>query len=144
MPKVCKKCGGEVKMEDRFCMHCGMPLEKEPVKESVYEEKQDEHKAEILSVWDYLLMMILMVIPVVNIIVCILWIVGKTGNPNRRNFAKAWLILAVVGTILSGILTFGLIEFFVLDHYVSPDYQFQHTFPETEFLDDFPVTLDEI
>ena len=140
MSKVCKKCGGAVEMKDQFCMHCGMPLEKEPV----YEEKQDENKAEILSVWDYLLLLILMAIPVVNIIVCILWIVGKNGNPNRRNFAKAWLIIAVAGTILSVILTFGLIEFFVLDNYVSPDYQFQHTFPETEFLQDFPLVLDEI
>lgn len=139
MSRVCKKCGGAVKMEDQYCMHCGMPLEKEPI----YEEKQDENKAEILSMWDYLLMLILLAIPVVNIIVCILWIVGKSGNPNRRNFAKAWLILAVVGTILSGILAFGAVQFLVLDNYVSPDYEFHHTFPEEEFLQEFPIIMNE-
>lgn len=140
MARTCKKCGGEVAMQDQYCMHCGTPLEKEPV----YEEKQDENKAEILSMWDYFLMLILMAIPVVNIIVCIIWIMNREGNPNRRNFAKAWLVLAVVGTILSVILTFGAVQFFVLDNYVSPNYQFHHTFPEGEFLQEFPIELDQI
>ena len=89
MSRLCKKCGNEVKMEDQFCMHCGMPLEKE---ESVREEEsKSQNQGAVLSMWDYVLMMILMAIPVVNIVVCILWIISKNGNPNRRNFAKAWL-----------------------------------------------------
>ena len=141
MSRTCKKCGGVVKMEDQFCMHCGMPLEKE---EPVKEEKRDESQAEVLSFWDYLMMLILLAIPVVNFIVCILWIVGKNGNPNRRNFAKAWMVIAVVGTILSGILAYGAFQFIVMDHYVSPDYQFQHTFPEEEMLENFFMEMDEI
>ena len=106
MSRVCKKCGGTVKAEDSFCMHCGMPLEKEePFKEETI--KENENKTDVLSVWDYLLMLIILAIPVVNIIVCIFWIIGKNGSPNRRNLAKAWMILAVAGTLLSGALTFA-------------------------------------
>ncbi|MBQ9091802.1 MAG: zinc ribbon domain-containing protein [Anaerotignum sp.] len=141
MSRVCKKCGGAVKMEDQFCMHCGMPLEKE---EPVREGRQDDNKAEILSMGDYLMMLILLAIPVVNFIVCILWIISSNGNPNRRNFAKAWMIVAVVGTVLSGILAFGAVQFFVLDHYVSPDYEFHHTFPEEEFLQELPIIMGEV
>ena len=142
MSRLCKKCGNEVKMEDQFCMHCGMPLEKE---ESVREEEsKSQNQGAVLSMWDYVLMMILMAIPVVNIVVCILWIISKNGNPNRRNFAKAWLVVGVAGTILAGILSYGLFHFIVMEHYVAPDYQFQYTIPETEFLDNFPIALDEV
>ncbi|MBQ2880326.1 MAG: zinc ribbon domain-containing protein [Anaerotignum sp.] len=145
MSRVCKKCGGAVKEEDTFCMHCGMPLEKEePKREGFAKEERMDNRAEVLSMGDYLLMLILLSIPVVNFIVCILWIAGRNGNPNRRNFAKAWMVIAVVGTILSGILAYGAFQFIVMDHYVSPDYQFQHTFPEEEMLENFFMEMDEI
>jgi len=141
MSITCKKCGGTVKMEDQFCMHCGMPLEKE---EPVKEEKRDESQAEVLSFWDYLMMLILLAIPVVNIVVCILWIVGKNGNPNRRNFAKAWMVLAVIGTILSGVLAFGAFQFLVMDHYVDINQPIEYRTPEEQFINDFLTDLNEI
>lgn len=146
MSRTCKKCGGTVKVEDQFCMHCGMPLEKEePVREhSAREENQDDHKAEVLTMWDYLLMLILMAIPVVNFIVCILWIISSNGNPNRRNFAKAWMIVAVVGTILSGLLAFGAFQFIVMDHPVNIHEHIEYSIPEEQFIDNFLTELDEV
>ena len=141
MSGICKKCGGTVKAEDQFCMHCGMPLEKE---EAAREENRNENKAEVLSMGDYLLMLILMAIPVVNFIVCIFWIISSNCNPNRKNFAKAWLILAVVGTILSGILTFGLFQFIVMDHPVNIHEHIEYSIPEEQFIDDFLTDLNEI
>ena len=137
----CKKCGGTVKAEDSFCMHCGSPLEKE---EAVKEKIVDDRKAEVLSVWDYLLMLILMAIPVVNIIVCILWIVGKNGSPNRRNFAKAWMILAVVGTLLSGLLSYGMFHFLVMDNYVDWEHHIEYSIPEEQFINEFITELNEV
>ena len=136
----CKKCGGTVKAEDSFCMHCGSPLEKE---EHVKETIVDDRKAEVLSVWDYLLMLILMAIPVVNIIVCILWIVGKNGSPNRRNFAKAWMILAVAGTLLSGVLTFAMTQF-LMDPIVDWEHHIEYSIPEEQFIDGFLSDLNEV
>lgn len=141
MSRICKKCGGAVKMEDQFCMHCGMPLEKE---ESVREENGNDNKAEVLSMGDYLLMLILLAIPVVNFIVCILWIISGNGNPNRKNFAKAWLIIAVVGTILSGILAFGAFQFIVMDHYVDIHEHIEYRTPEEQFIEDFLTELNEV
>ncbi|MBQ3567304.1 MAG: hypothetical protein IJA25_00040 [Anaerotignum sp.] len=141
MSRICKKCGGAVKMEDQFCMHCGMPLEKE---ESVREENRNDNKAEVLSMGDYLLMLILLAIPVVNFIVCILWIISGNGNPNRKNFAKAWLIISVVGTILSGILAFGAFQFIVMDHYVDIHEHIEYRTPEEQFIEDFLTELNEV
>ena len=141
MSRICKKCGGAVKMEDQFCMHCGMPLEKE---ESVREENGNDNKAEVLSMGDYLLMLILLAIPVVNFIVCILWIISGNGNPNRKNFAKAWLIIAVVGTILSGLLAFGAFQFIVMDHYVDIHEHIEYRTPEEQFIEDFLTELNEV
>ena len=142
MSRVCKKCGGAVKMEDRFCMHCGMPLEEESVKEERTEE-QFEEKADVLTMWEYLLILILMAIPVVNVIVCIFWIVGKNGNPNRRNFAKAWMVLAVVGTLLGGALTFGVTQF-LMDPIVKWEQHIEYTIPQEQFIDDFLTEREEI
>ena len=141
MSRVCKKCGGTVKAEDQFCMHCGMPLEKE---ESVREERREENQAEVLSMGDYLLMLILMAIPVVNFIVCIFWIISGNSNPNKRNFAKAWLILAVIGTILSGLMAFGAVQFLVMDHPVNIHEHIEYSIPEKQFLDEFLTEGSEI
>ena len=143
MSRVCKKCGGTVKAEDSFCMHCGMPLEKEePFKEETI--KENENKTDVLSVWDYLLMLIILAIPVVNVIVCIFWIIGKNGSSNRRNLAKAWMILAVVGTLLSGILSYGLFQFLVMDNYVDWEHHIEYSIPEEQFIDDFLSDLNEV
>ena len=145
MSRVCKKCGGTVKAEDSFCMHCGMPLGKEePFKEETIKEEKKEEKGDVLSVWDYLLMLIILAIPVVNIIVCIFWIIGKNGNPNRRNLAKAWMILAVVGTLLSGILSYGLFQFLVMDNYVDWEHHIEYSIPEEQFIDGFLSDLNEV
>ena len=142
MSRVCKKCGGTVKAEDSFWMHCGTPLEKEePFKEETI--KENENKTDVLSVWDYLLMLIILAIPVVNIIVCIFWIIGKNGSPNRRNLAKAWMILAVVGTLLSGALTFAMTQF-LMDPIVNWEHHIEYSIPEEQFIDGFLSDLNEV
>ena len=145
MEKTCKKCGGTVKMEDAFCTHCGTPLEKEePIREEYGKtDKQDGNTAEVLSMGDYLLILILLAIPVVNIIACIIWIVGENGNPNRRNFAKAWLIITVIGTILSSILAFGAIQF-IMDPIVDINQPIEYSIPEQQFIDNFLMELNEV
>ena len=146
MARTCKKCGGAVKMEDQFCMHCGMLLEKEEAIREEYgkTDRRNDNKAEVLSMGDYLLMLILLAIPVVNIIACIIWIIGSNCNPNRKNFAKAWLILTVIGTILSGILAFGLFQFIVMDHPVNIHEHIEYSIPEQQFIDNFLMELNEV
>ena len=87
---------------------------------------------------------LLLAIPVVNIIACIIWIIGSNCNPNRKNFAKAWLILTVIGTILSGILAFGLFQFIVMDHPVNIHEHIEYSIPEQQFIDNFLMELNEV
>lgn len=104
MEQHCKRCGGQVAAGDRYCIHCGSPLERE-----AQDVPQAESRlAEPLRVGEYLLIGILLMIPVVNLILCILWCLDKAGNPNRRNLAKAWLILIVLETMLTAALLAAL------------------------------------
>ncbi len=64
-----------------------------------------------LSAGDYVVMFILFSIPVVNLVLALIWGFGSNVNLNRKNFAKAililWLVMLILG-ILSG-LVIGLV-----------------------------------
>ncbi|HZJ83576.1 MAG TPA: hypothetical protein VFD57_07185 [Clostridia bacterium] len=54
-----------------------------------------------LSVGQYLGMMVVMAIPLVNLIMLFVWGFGSNENPNRKNFAKAYLIVFAIGIVLT-------------------------------------------
>ncbi len=64
-----------------------------------------------LSAGDYVVMFILFSLPVVNLVLALVWGFGSSVNLNRKNFAKAvlilWLVMLILG-ILSG-LVMGLV-----------------------------------
>ena len=59
---------------------------------------------EDLSLKDWLIILLLSAIPCVNIIMLLIWAFSANENPNKSNYAKAQLILMVIGIILSFIL----------------------------------------
>ncbi len=63
-----------------------------------------EDRAAPLSVGDYIVMFIVFSLPLINLILALVWGFGSGINPNRKNFAKAWLILLLIGIVI-GILT---------------------------------------
>lgn len=65
-----------------------------------YTEKREEHSSLDMSVVDWLITLIILAIPIVNIIAFIYWIFLSSGNVNRRNFCLAYLILIVSGILL--------------------------------------------
>lgn len=140
MSRTCKKCGGAVGLEDLYCIHCGMPLEKESPREEREKEKE-QNLAEPLSVGAYLLIGLILCIPIVNLIVPIIWICNQNSNPNRRNLAKAWLIFAALGMVLVGLLVYG-----VFWHLPTPYeyYHYEYTIPGDMVPEDFPIDLNEI
>ncbi len=69
---------------------------------SIDKRLDDEPLAPPLKVGEWLIVLLLTCIPVVNIIMLIIWSVDKKGNPNRRNYAIAVLIFMAVMLILSG------------------------------------------
>ncbi|GAB1468555.1 hypothetical protein MASR2M64_12870 [Candidatus Cloacimonadota bacterium] len=55
--------------------------------------------APVLSMLEWLVIIIISCIPVANIIVMFIWAFGNNDNPNRRNFAKAFLVLLGIGML---------------------------------------------
>lgn len=66
-----------------------------------YEEGMD---ASPLSMGDWLLIILVSMIPCAGLILYIVWAFGKTGNINRRNFCRANLIIMVFEFVISLIL----------------------------------------
>ena len=58
----------------------------------------------VIGTGNWLGALILISIPIIGFIICIIWAFGG-GNLNRRNFARAYLILMVFGVVL--IILFG-------------------------------------
>ncbi|MDD4100080.1 MAG: hypothetical protein PHT47_03225 [Candidatus Cloacimonetes bacterium] len=59
-----------------------------------------EQLAPIMTVGNWIVTMLLMIIPLVNIILLIVWAASSGENPNRRNFAIATLIFAAISIVL--------------------------------------------
>ena len=58
-----------------------------------------------LSPWAYIGYSILFSLPIVGFILMIVFSVDSTGNINRRNFARSYLILIAIGIVISIIIT---------------------------------------
>jgi hypothetical protein len=56
--------------------------------------------SEPLSVGQYIGMFLLMSIPIVNLIMPLVWAFGGSVNTNKKNFARAFLILCVATLVL--------------------------------------------
>lgn len=63
-------------------------------------ENQEKNKS-VVSIGDWIITMIIMVIPLVNIIMLFVWAFGSNTAESKANWAKASLIFAVLGIIIS-------------------------------------------
>lgn len=59
-----------------------------------------EPSAPIMTVGNWVVTMLLMMIPLVNIIMLIVWATGSMENPNRKNWAIAQLIFMGIAIVL--------------------------------------------
>ena len=66
-----------------------------------------------VSVGEWLVTMLLMCIPFVNLVMMFVWAFGSNTKPSKANYFKAYLIMAAIGIGLSLviILLFGTIIF---------------------------------
>lgn len=81
-----------------------------------YEQNPNYHVEEedtsVMSMGDWLITILLMMIPCVGIIVYFVWAFGKNGNVNRRNYCRAYLIYWGISMVLSVIVTIIVVTFF--------------------------------
>lgn len=61
--------------------------------------------AEVITVKDWLLTLLLLALPLVNIIMLCIWSFSDNVNPNKKSFARAELIWIAIATVLSTIFT---------------------------------------
>ena len=65
-----------------------------------------ESKYEPVTTGGFIGIMLLMLIPIVNIILLLVWACGGCRKVNQANFARAMLIILLIGIILSVVVTF--------------------------------------
>lgn len=54
-----------------------------------------------MSMGDWVITLLILSIPCVNIIMYLVWAFGKNGNVNRRNYCRAGLIFVAIGVVIS-------------------------------------------
>lgn len=110
----CQKCGATLENGARFCVACGSEVtapqqttglntQQQPYTQSSYSNtshtQQNLYPSPYapLRVGEYIVMFILTAIPVVNLVMLLVWTFGSYTNINKKNYAKAALILALIG-----------------------------------------------
>jgi len=63
---------------------------------------------EIVSLKEWLITMLVLCIPLVNIVMVFVWAFGSNTNPSKANFFKAYLVFMLIGIVL-WFLFFGAI-----------------------------------
>ena len=113
--QYCKNCGNQVADGVRFCISCGAAM---TVEESVVQPLQSPvqpiqtpvqpqaelYKEEPVSTGGYFGIMFLLMIPLLNLLLLIIWACGGCRKVNKRNYARAVLLWFVVGSILSALI----------------------------------------
>lgn len=73
------------------------------------EVKSSEGLTEIVTVGEWFITMLLMIIPLVNIILLFVWAFGSNTKMSKSNWAKSQLIWMAIGSIIS--ILFGILFF---------------------------------
>ncbi|MCB1571851.1 hypothetical protein [Dokdonella immobilis] len=61
---------------------------------------ENRSSAPVMSLGDWIITFIVLAIPLVNIVMLFVWAFSSGTNPNKSNFCKAYLILALVAIVL--------------------------------------------
>ena len=135
----CENCGNKIPDEAKFCPVCGATTgsaqpsyaapEQPPVRPAApaYVPPQPVSYAAQqanppLSVGQYLGMYLLMCVPILNIVLLFMWAFGSAVNLNKKNYARAVLILfavSVVIWIIFGGIFIGAMSNLMNDSYYS-------------------------
>lgn len=96
----CNNCGGTLGDYDRVCSNCGTPVARSssaPMQRDSRSQTVSTYSSglqnEVISSWGYVGSLILMGLPIVGFILTIVWAAGGASNQNRRNLARAYLLI---------------------------------------------------
>ncbi|SDM67672.1 zinc ribbon domain-containing protein [Acetanaerobacterium elongatum] len=129
MPELnCPSCGSPIDPNGQFCPSCGRqvsppaaaapqyqvppppPPQYQPPR-PVYQAPpvypaapQNTNMAPVLGMGSYIGMMLLSGIPFVGFIMLLIWAFSSSENPNKKNYARAVLLLSVIISVLVTII----------------------------------------
>jgi len=63
--------------------------------------------SETVSLGDWIVTMILSSIPIVGLIMILVWAFGGGTKPSKKNYARAFIIMAIIGIVLG--IIFGIL-----------------------------------
>lgn len=57
--------------------------------------------APVMSFGDWLVTMLIMIVPILNLVMLFIWATDRLTNPNKANWAKATLVIIAVQVVLA-------------------------------------------
>ena len=76
-------------------------------------------KDDVVTVKEWIITMLILLIPVVNIVMTFVWAFGSNTKPSKANYFKASIILWLIGIALYFILMImGIFSFGMLSSYI--------------------------
>ena len=89
---ICPHCGSVIRDNATFCGNCGGSLR---IGFAPFHQNVD-----IMGIFDYILSMILFSLPIIGVIMMLYWSFSSSTGPNKKNFARAYLVFYVIQIVL--------------------------------------------
>lgn len=126
---ICSQCGKNNPDDARFCDGCGNTLQAAPVNQGYtapppppppqYQQPQYQQSYQQpgytpavdnspLSVGQYIGMYLIQLIPIVGFILLLVWAFSADTNLNKKNWAKAMLIIMLIGIALTIVISIAM------------------------------------
>lgn len=119
----CNKCGSSIPNDSNFCEICGSPVSKQAPQappppqvkhsasppEQIHHQSRKDPREEVMTVKGWIGMFIIMMIPLLNFIMLLVWALGGNVNKNKQNYIRAIIIFSIIITILAGIIALILL-----------------------------------
>ena len=127
----CTKCGTQVADGVKFCTSCGSPMRaaqpqaapQQPQPQAAQPQPQPQQQAyaqqpyaqpqpqyapvyteEPISTGTYIGIFFLLMLPVINLILLIVWACGGCNKKNKTNLSRALLVWMLIGALIGGII----------------------------------------
>lgn len=118
MAQYCRSCGSTMDDGAQFCRACGASQNTSSAPGPYVAPYQQPASAAApayygapavmappLSIGDYIVMLIVSGIPFVGFVMLLVWALGSQTNPNKKNWARAMLIMMLIGIVLAILLS---------------------------------------
>ena len=118
----CTKCGTQVADGVKFCTSCGSPMRaaqpqpqpqpqqqaQQAYAQQPYTQPQPQYAPvyteEPISTGAYIGIFFLLMLPVINLILLIVWACGGCNKKNKTNLSRALLVWMLIGALIGGII----------------------------------------